>query len=125
MLHTASHESIQKSTWGGTRVKHGRRSGVTPEQRNHMPGAVWSSSLLDAELKSGNRAAACYRNLLYPENSVTKYWNIELVNDKNLKALIPRFIELHGPTLDLISLQHFLPDFGLKLSRYISTSWMY
>ncbi len=39
---------------------------------------------------------------LYPEISViTRYWNIKLDSDNN-----PRLIELHGPTLDLISLQH-------------------
>ena len=70
---------------------------------------------------------------LYPENSViTRYWNIELVNDN--KAWIPRLIELHGPTLA----PHFhicIPNslryakdfnlFGLKLSDCISTPWMY
>ncbi len=67
---------------------------------------------------------------LYPGNSViTRYWNIELVNDN--KAWIPRFIELYGLTLDLISHQPFptlcidFNLFGLKLSHCISTPWMY
>ena len=43
---------------------------------------------------------------LYPENSViTRYWNIELVNDN--RAWIPRFIEQHGATFNLISRQSF------------------
>ncbi len=67
---------------------------------------------------------------LYPEISViTRYWNIELVNDN--RAWIPRLIELYGPTLDLISRQPFptfvidFNLFGLKLSDCISTPWMY
>ena len=43
---------------------------------------------------------------LYPEFSViTRYWNIELVNDN--KAWTPRLIELHGPTL--------APDFHITI----------
>jgi hypothetical protein len=43
---------------------------------------------------------------LYPENFViTRYWNIELVNDN--KAWIPRFIELHRLTLGLIFTKPF------------------
>ena len=42
---------------------------------------------------------------LYPENSViTRYWNIELVNDA--RVWIPRFIEQHGPTFNLLLHQH-------------------
>ncbi len=77
MLCIASHDSIQKSTWGGTRVKPGssvgynlfielnqlisrsekliNRSGVTPEQRNHMLGAVWSSSLSEGCVRREKR----------------------------------------------------------------------
>ena len=66
MLRTASHDIIHKSTSGGTRVSRGdilfiesnhekiqiscserliNSSGMTLEQRKHMPGAIWSSSL--------------------------------------------------------------------------------
>ena len=86
---------------------------------------------IDAELKNQVIGLQLATEIeLYPENSViTRYWNIELVNDN--KAWIPRFIELHGPTLGLILTSAFPPfviDFnllGLKLSRYISTPWMY
>ena len=68
---------------------------------------------------------------LYPENSViTRYWNIELVNDN--KAWIPRLIAQHGPTLAPHfhicipnSLRKIFNLFGLKLSDCISTPWMY
>ena len=57
---------------------------------------------IDAELKNQVIGLHLATEIeLYPENSViTRYWNIELVNDN--KAWIPRFIKLHGPTLDLI-----------------------
>ncbi len=67
---------------------------------------------------------------LYPENSViTRYWNIELVNDN--KAWIHRFTELHGLTLGLILTSPFPTSvidfnlFGIQLSHCISTPWMY
>lgn len=86
---------------------------------------------IDAELKNQVIGLQLATEIeLYPENSViTRYWNIELVNDN--KAWIPRFIELHGPTLGLIltsAFPTFVIDFnlfGLKLSRCISTPWMY
>ena len=86
---------------------------------------------IDAELKNRVIGLQLATEIeLYPENYViTRYWNIELVNDN--KAWIPRFIELHGPTLDLIFItipNSFVIDFnlfGLKLSCYISTPWMY
>ena len=57
---------------------------------------------IDAELKNQVLGLQLATEIeLYPENSViTRYWNIELVNDS--RAWIPRFIELHGPTLGLI-----------------------
>ena len=86
---------------------------------------------IDAELKNQVIGLQLATEIeLYPENSViTRYWNIKLVND-NL-AWIPRLIELHGPTLDMISRQPFptfvidFNLFGLKLSDCISTPWMY
>ncbi len=82
---------------------------------------------IDAELKNQVIGLQLATEIeLYPENSViTRYWNIELVNDN--KAWIPRFIELHGPTLGLILISPFptfvidFNLFGLKLSHYIST----
>ena len=61
---------------------------------------------IDAELKNQVTGLQLATEIeLYPENSViTRYWNIELINDN--KAWIPRFIELHGPTFNLISHQH-------------------
>ena len=61
---------------------------------------------IDAELKNQLIGLQLATEIeLYPEISViTRYWNIELVNDN--KAQIPRLIELHGPTLDLISHHH-------------------
>ena len=61
---------------------------------------------IDAELKNQVIGLQLATEIeLYPKNSViTRYWNIELVNDN--KAWIPRFIELHGPTFNLISHQH-------------------
>ena len=60
---------------------------------------------IDAELKNqviGLQLATEIK--LYPEIFViTRYWNIELVNDN--RAWIPRLMELHGPTLDLIFTQ--------------------
>ena len=78
---------------------------------------------IDAELKNQVIGLQLATEIeLYPENSViTRYLNIELVNDN--KAWIPRLIELHGPTLDMISRQPFptfvidFNLFGLKLSR--------
>ena len=51
---------------------------------------------IDAELKNQVTGLQLATEIdLYPENSViTRYWNIELVNDNT--AWIPRFIELHG-----------------------------
>ena len=88
---------------------------------------------VDAELKNQGIGLQLATEIeLYPEISViTRYWNIELVNDN--KAWTPRLIKLHGPTLDpdfhILHSQLFVIDFnlffGLKLSRCISTPWMY
>ena len=86
---------------------------------------------IDAELKNQVIGLQLATEIeLYPEISViTRYWNIELVNDN--KAWIPRFIELHGPTLGLIltsAVPTFVIDFnlfGLILSHCICTPWMY
>ncbi len=77
---------------------------------------------IDAELKNlVSRLQLAAEIELYPENSViTRYWNIELVNDN--RAWIPRLIELHGPTLTEFHIT--IPNlcvidfnlFGLKLS---------
>ncbi len=88
-------------------------------------------NFIDAELKNQVTGLQLATEIeLYPEiSAITRYWNIELVNDN--KAWTPRFIELHGPTLGLILISPFptfvidFNLFGLKLSYCISTPWMY
>jgi hypothetical protein len=54
---------------------------------------------IDTELKNQGIGLQLATEIeLYPENSViTRYWNIELVDDN--RAWIQRLIELYGPTL--------------------------
>ena len=62
---------------------------------------------IDAELKNQVIGLQLATEIeLYPETSViTRYCHIELVNDN--RAWIPRFIEQHGTTFNLISRQSF------------------
>ena len=57
---------------------------------------------VDAELKNQviGLQLATEIELYHQISVITRYWNIELVNDN--KTWIPRFTELHGPTLGLI-----------------------